>query len=88
MLSPYRQRKAVGALLKNFKQLYQPAWLAQRGIVHGIDEFAETANLGKGLTTRTGEDWAETVAGVSKQWANEIIEASTRVNVRKGHKTS
>lgn len=81
VLSPYRQSTAVKDLLKRFKRLYEPQWLAQRGIVTDIEDFAESAGLGRGLTTRTGEDWATNVARVGKLWMDEIIEASTRVNV-------
>jgi prenylcysteine oxidase/farnesylcysteine lyase len=80
-LSPYRQNKAVNALLTKFKHLYDSAWLAQRGTVSSIEEFAATLELGAELTSRTGLDWAKNEVGVNDRWASEIIEGSTRVNV-------
>ncbi|TXT11838.1 uncharacterized protein COLE_02248 [Cutaneotrichosporon oleaginosum] len=79
-LSPMRQRAAVGALLKKFARLYDPAWLANRGSVDSVDEFAASADLGQALTTRTGEDWAHNVVKARARWVDEIMEASTRVN--------
>jgi prenylcysteine oxidase/farnesylcysteine lyase len=72
--------RAVNALVTKFKKLYDPIFLAKRGVVRGIDEFAESIGLGKDLTTRYGSDWAKMV-GIGEKWAGEIMESSTRVNV-------
>lgn len=80
-LSPFRQRTAVAALLKKFARLYDPGWLANRGSVANVDEFASSADLGADLTSRTGEDWATNVVKAKSRWVSEIMEASTRVNV-------
>lgn len=80
-LSPMRQRGAVAALMKKFARLYDPAWLANRGSVLNVDEFAASADLGVDLTTRTGEDWAKNVVKAKSRWVTEIMEASVRVNV-------
>ncbi len=80
-LSPYRQRAAVGAIVKKFMRLYDPAWLANRGSVASVDEFAASADLGQVLTTRTGYDWARNVVKAGARWVDEIMEATTRVNV-------
>ncbi|GMK54379.1 hypothetical protein CspeluHIS016_0109650 [Cutaneotrichosporon spelunceum] len=79
-LSPMRQRSAVGALVKKFSRLYDPRWLANRGSVANVDEFAESADLGGSLTSRKGEDWARNVVKAGRRWVDEIMEASTRVN--------
>ncbi|BEJ12051.1 hypothetical protein CspHIS471_0205110 [Cutaneotrichosporon sp. HIS471] len=79
-LSPMRQRSAVGALLKKFALLYDARWLANRGSVVNVDEFAESAGLGQVLTSRTGQDWARNVVKANALWVDEIMEASTRVN--------
>lgn len=68
------------ALVKKFGKLYNPLFLAKRGVVNGIDQFAETIGLGKELTTRYGTDWAKSV-GMGEKWITEIMESSTRVNV-------
>ena len=70
----------MNALLKKFAFLYDPVFLAKRGVVDSIDAFGETVGLGKNLTTRFGVDWAKTV-GLQDKWINEIIGGSTRVNV-------
>lgn len=79
-LSPWRTNRAVNALLKKFADLYNPIFLAKRGVVDSIDAFGETVGLGKDLTTRYGTDWAKMV-GLGDKWINEIIGSSTRVNV-------
>jgi prenylcysteine oxidase/farnesylcysteine lyase len=79
-LSPLRTNRVVDALVKKFKNLYNPDFLSKRGIVDGIDAFAESIGLGRDLTTRYGDDWAKSV-GMKDRWINEIMEASTRVNV-------
>ncbi|KAK8845403.1 hypothetical protein IAR55_006116 [Kwoniella newhampshirensis] len=75
-----RTKSAVADLLKRFERLYDPAWLAQRGRVDSIEDFAETVGLGREFTTRTGEDWAKNVVKVSDRWMGEIMEGGTRVN--------
>lgn len=80
-LSPYRQGKAVGALVKKFANVYDPAWLAQRGTVNSIEEFASTMDIGVDMTTQSGSEWARNSVKVGDRWINEIMEASTRVNV-------
>jgi len=80
-VSPYRQRTAVRDLLKRFANLYNADWLAKRGAVGSIEEFAQTADLGNDLTTTNGEKWATETVGVNERWWSEIMEASTRVNV-------
>lgn len=79
-LSPLRTNRAVNALVKKFGNLYNPIFLAKRGVVDGIDSFAETIGLGNDLTTRFGSDWAKSM-GMKDRWIKEIMESSTRVNV-------
>jgi prenylcysteine oxidase/farnesylcysteine lyase len=79
-LSPLRTNRAVNALVKKFGNLYNPIFLAKRGVVDGMDSFAETIGLGKDLTTRFGADWAKSM-GMRDRWIKEIMESSTRVNV-------
>lgn len=81
VLSPYRQNKAVKELLRRFQLLYQPEWLARRGVVNSIIDFVEPTRLGLGITAMRGQDWATYEAGVTQLWMDEIMEASTRVNV-------
>jgi prenylcysteine oxidase/farnesylcysteine lyase len=78
--SPYRMKKAVSDLLSKFTRLYDPTWLAQRGVTESVEEFAERLELGNGLTTRFGDDWAKSL-GMGDRWIGEIMEGSTRCNV-------
>lgn len=79
-LSPFRQGRATTALLRKFKRLYDPAWLADRGALPSIEEFARTVELGVELTSEKGVDWARGEK-LSDRWISEMIEPSTRVNV-------
>ncbi|WWD22349.1 hypothetical protein CI109_106840 [Kwoniella shandongensis] len=79
-LSYARTKSSVGGLLKRFARLYDPAWLAQRGVVNSIEDFAEKVGLGREFTTRTGEDWAKNVVKASDRWWGEIMEGATRAN--------
>jgi prenylcysteine oxidase/farnesylcysteine lyase len=80
-LSPFRTQKAISALLVKFANLYNPEWLNQRGAAKNIEEFAERVGLGREYTTRRGDEWATGAVGVNKQWAGEVWDSSTRVNV-------
>ena len=51
------------------------------GAAGSVDEFVERVGLGKELTTRKGSEWATDVVRVGEKWMNEVMEASTRVNV-------
>ncbi|WVO14829.1 hypothetical protein L204_102468 [Cryptococcus depauperatus] len=79
-LSPYRTKRAVGQMIEKFKQIYNPVFLAQRGPVKNIEDFAESLGLGTELTSRTGQNWAKEVVGAGERWISEIMEGSTRVN--------
>ncbi|KAL7418891.1 hypothetical protein Q5752_006575 [Cryptotrichosporon argae] len=79
-LSPYRTQAAVGALLAKFAKLYNPAWLAARGVVGSVEDFAAHAGLGNELTTRWAQDWAREAVRVGERWIAEVMEGSTRVN--------
>ncbi|WWC58035.1 uncharacterized protein I303_100570 [Kwoniella dejecticola CBS 10117] len=79
-MSPYRTKSAVSSLVNKFLKLYDPAYLAQRGPVESVENFAESLGLGNEITTRTGEDWAKNVVKVGDKWLGEIWEGSTRVN--------
>lgn len=81
-LSPIRTNGAVGAMLKKFANLYDPKWLLLRGAVRSIEEFSESVSLGKEMTMMMGEEWAMKTVGVGEKWMGEIMEGSTRVNVR------
>ncbi|WOO80156.1 Farnesylcysteine lyase [Vanrija pseudolonga] len=78
-LSPFRQGRATTALLRKFKRLYDPAWLAARGALPSIEEFAATVELSTELTSEKGVDWARGEK-LSDRWISEMIEPSTRVN--------
>jgi prenylcysteine oxidase/farnesylcysteine lyase len=81
-LSPYRTSSAVGALLRKFSNLYNPKWLIKQGAARSIEAFAERVELGRGLTTVKGQEWAMKTVGVGEKWMGEIMEGSTRCNVR------
>ncbi|TXT07375.1 hypothetical protein VHUM_03095 [Vanrija humicola] len=78
-LSGLRQARATAALLRKFKRLYSPEWLAERGALPSIEEFARAVELGTELTTEKGIDWARGEK-LSDRWISEMIEPSTRVN--------
>ena len=80
-LSPLRTRKAVATLLKQFANLYSPAWLSDHGPAESVEDFSERVGLGREYVTRRGDEWARKVVGVNERWLSEIWSASTRVNV-------
>jgi prenylcysteine oxidase / farnesylcysteine lyase len=80
-LSPYRTNKVVGAMLAKFANLYRSDWLAARGVMRSVEEFADAADLGRAMTARSGETWAREDIGAGARWVNELMEGSTRCNV-------
>lgn len=80
-LSPWYQKRSVDRLKSKFANLYDANWVAARGIVNSVSEFADSAGLGMSYTSRSGEDWALNEVGVNVRWMTEVMEGTTRVNV-------
>ena len=81
-MSPYRTKNAVSDMVAKLSQLYDPLWVAEHGASRSIEDFAERMELGQELTTRKGGEWAKNVVKLGEKWVDEIMEGSTRVNVR------
>ena len=80
-LSPYRTNNAVSALLTKFALLYNPKFLSEQGAAGTVEEMVERVGLGRDMTMKRADDWAEVEVGVGARWMGEIMEGSTRSNV-------
>lgn len=78
--SPSRQAAAVTKFVNRMAKAYAPSFLAERGTVSSIEEFAASLQLGSEYAGQSGYDWATRSAGVSSRWANEMLDAMTRSN--------
>ncbi|GMK59426.1 hypothetical protein CspeluHIS016_0800320 [Cutaneotrichosporon spelunceum] len=79
-VSEPRQKAAVSKFVARMAKAYTPSFLAQRGPVKSIAEFAASLQLGNEYTSRSAYDWATNKVGVSARWANEMMDSMTRSN--------
>ncbi len=79
-MSPYRSSAAIKVLLAKFANLYDPEWLAEKGVARSIEAFSERVGLGKEMTMKWGQEWA-LGQGLGEKWVGEVMEGSTRCNV-------
>jgi prenylcysteine oxidase/farnesylcysteine lyase len=80
LFSPSRQATAVAQFGERLAKAYDPSFLAERGTVDSIEEFANSLQLGDEYTGRSAYDWGTQVAGISSRWANEMWDMMTRSN--------